>query len=100
MPDEFTFEAGGRRCIAVRSDRAWGNGLKVNIVGDEDQVVNVITFACYPELPGYEILQAMNTEQLVGLAASQLSTAELDNDLVEARKVNLQLYVAFKVPTG
>jgi hypothetical protein len=97
MQSEFTFEASGYRCVAVRSDRPWGHGLKVNIFCDQGRLLNVISFACHPEFPEYEILQAKNTEQLVELAASQLRTGELENNLLEVRKDNLPLFVRFKV---
>ena len=83
--------------MSVRSDRPWGHGLKVNIFCDQGHILNVISFACHPEYPEYENLQAKTTEQLVELAASQLRTGELENSLLEARKDNLQLFVRFKV---
>ena len=97
MPSEFAFDAGGYRCVGVRSDHAWGHGLKVNIFCEEGRPLNVITFACHPEFPDYETLQAMDTEQLVVLAAHQLNTGELEDSLVKVRDVGLQLYVNFKV---
>jgi hypothetical protein len=96
MQTEFTFKAGGHRCVAVRSDRPWGHGLKVNIFGDRDRLLNVVTFCSHPEFPGHDILQAMNTEQLVELAAGQLN--ELESGLSRARMAELQIFVAFKVP--
>jgi hypothetical protein len=97
MQSETTFEAGGYRCVAVRSDTPWGHGLKVNIHGYDGLLLNVITFACHPEFPSFEILQAMNTQQLVELAIDQLNTGELESPLSEVREAKLQLFVTFKI---
>lgn len=97
MQDEFGFDAGGYRCMAVRSDRPWGHGLDVNLFDSEGSLVNAVSFAGHPEFPAFEILQAMNTEQLVELAARQLNTAELESTLLNIRKVELRLYLRFKI---
>jgi hypothetical protein len=98
MEREFTFESAGYRCVAIRSDRSWGHGLDVKIVGDDDQVLNTIYFSCHPEFPSHDILQAMSTEQLVELAAKSISRAEFQTALLGARTVNLKLYMAFQIP--
>jgi hypothetical protein len=97
MQNESAFEAGGYRCVAVRSDHSWGHGLKVNVHNHDGLLLNVITFACHPEFPSFEILQAMNTQQLVELAANQLNTGELEDSLVKVRQAEIELLVTFKV---
>jgi hypothetical protein len=97
VSSEFAFDAGGYRCVGVRSDHAWGHGLKVNIFCEEGRLLNVIGFACHPEFPDYESLQAMDTEQLVALAAHHLNTGQLEDSLVEVREVGLKLLVNFRV---
>lgn len=98
MQDEFVFEAGEYHCVAVRSDRPWGNGLKVKIFGTDGQLLNVVLFACHPEFPGYDVLQAMGTEQMVERAAALLRTDELNHGLSLARKGNLgTLYVNLRL---
>jgi hypothetical protein len=97
MQSQFTFDAGGYRCVAVRSDVPWGHGLKVNIHSHDGLLLNVVKFACHPEFPSFEILQAMNTQQLVELAANELSTPELKRSLLEVREAKLQLFVNFKI---
>ncbi len=83
--------------MAVRSDRPWGHGLKVNILSDHGHLLNVISFHCHPEFPDYDILQAKNTEQLVELAARHLSTGELESSLSAVRSDKLALVVRFKI---
>jgi hypothetical protein len=65
MQSEFKFDAGGHRCVAVRTDRHWGHGLDVNILGRDGHLLNVVTFACNPELPSFKTFQALSTEELV-----------------------------------
>jgi hypothetical protein len=97
MQSEITFKAGGYRCVAARSDKSWGHGLKVSIFDLEGLLLNVVTFACHPEFPAYETLQTMSTEKLIELAANQLNTGELEESLVKARQADLQLYVRFEI---
>ena len=97
MQNEIAFDAGGYRCVAVRSDHSWGHGLKVNVHNNDGLLLNVVTFACHPEFPAFEILQAMNTQQLVELAASRLNSGEIEDSLLEARAVNLHLLFRFEV---
>jgi hypothetical protein len=85
MSDEFSFKVGEYRCVAVRSDRPWGNGLRVDMFGADGQLSNIVMFACHPEFPGFDTLQAMGTEQLVERAAAQLRTGGLEASLSEAR---------------
>ena len=97
MQDEFSFDAGGYRCVAVRSDRPWGHGLDVKLLDGTGNLLNAVSFACHPEFPDFEILQTMSSEQLVELAASQLNTGELEKDLLQVRSVGLELLLRFKV---
>jgi hypothetical protein len=97
MQNEITFEAGGYRCVAVRSDRSWGHGLKVNVHSNDGLLLKVVTFACHPEFSSFEILQAMNTQHLVELAASRLNSGELEDSLLQAQAANLQLLFGFEV---
>jgi hypothetical protein len=97
MQSEFTFESGGHRGVAVRSDRPWGHGLKVNIFCEEGRLLNVIFFCCHPEFAAFDILQTMSTGQLIELAARQLSTGKLASNLLEARKANFALYMPFEI---
>ncbi|MBR1145714.1 hypothetical protein [Bradyrhizobium sp. AUGA SZCCT0431] len=97
MQDEFKFDAGGYRCVAVRSDRPWGHGLDVKLFDGEGDLLNAISFVCHPEFPAFGILQTMNTEQLVELAANRLNTGELDSALLDVREAKLQLCLTFKI---
>jgi hypothetical protein len=97
MQSEFKFDAGGYRCVAVRSDRHWGHGLDVNILGRDGHLLNVVTFACNPELPSFKTFQALSTQELVELAANQLNSGELESSLSEAREAKLQLFVSFEI---
>lgn len=97
MQDEFVFEAGEYHCVAVRSDRPWGNGLSVEMFGADGQLLNIVIFACHPEFPGFDVLQAMGTEQMVERAAAQLRTGALEHSLSEARRSKLgTCYVRFQ----
>jgi hypothetical protein len=97
MQSEIPFEAGRYRCIAVRSDTLWGHGLKVSIHSSDGLLLNVVTFRCHPEFPSFEILQAMNTQQLIELAVNELKTGELESHLLKAREAKIQLFVTFKI---
>ena len=96
MQDEDSFSTGEYRCIAVRSDRTWGNGLKVNVFDNVGELLNVVHFSCHPEQSGYDTLQAMRTDQLIELAARQLQTEDCKTSLAKARQNGLTLYFAFQ----
>jgi hypothetical protein len=97
LQDEYSFSTGEYQCIAARSDRTWGNGLKVSVFDDQGQLLNVVHFSCHPEQSGYDTLQAMRTDQLIKLAARQLKTENCKTSLAKARQNGLILYYAFQV---
>ncbi|PAY05164.1 hypothetical protein CK489_31775 [Bradyrhizobium sp. UFLA03-84] len=96
VEDEYAFDAGDWRCVAVRSDRPWGNGLKVRAFDRKGHPLFVVDFVCHPELPAYEELQAMSTSELIDLAALRLHAEECRRSLMEAREQGLHLILGFQ----
>ena len=71
--------------------------MSVRDAGSGD-LLNTVVFACHPEFPGYDALQAMSTEQLVALARARLESGSLDDSLSQIRGSGLTIIVRFEAP--
>ncbi|MGO1077974.1 hypothetical protein [Inquilinus sp. CA228] len=102
MQDEFSYTIDGtrRRCRFARADRPWGHAIDVEILGDDGEPLNHVVFACHPEHPAYDELQAKNTAELTGLAAAQMETGRYEEALAQARQAGFVLLIRLGGPEG
>ncbi|CCD99429.1 hypothetical protein [Bradyrhizobium sp. STM 3809] len=95
----FAFVTGPYRCVAARKDRPWGHALEVSVDdAASGDLLNSIVFACHPEFTGFETLQALSTDQLIGLARAQLASGALDARLADPQTRGWTLFYRFELP--
>ena len=99
MPDEreFSYEFDGRtyRCVALRHDRHWGQGLKITRHDETDAIPDIIYAVCHPEWGDFEQMQALSTSELVEIAREKLAVGCMEEDLQSCREVGLRLGFTF-----
>src|SRR5687768_13277484 len=100
MQEEFSYIIGetAHRCRFVRADRPWGHAIDVQILGEDGEPLNRVVFACHPEHPAYDELQAKSTAELAQLAAQQMGTGRYEEALAQARQAGAVLLFRFSIP--
>ncbi|KGM34243.1 hypothetical protein [Inquilinus limosus] len=100
--DDFSYAIAGanRRCRFVRADRPWGHAIDVQILAEDGELLNRVVFACHPEHPAYDELQAKSTTELARLAAAQLGTGRHEDALAQAREASFVLLMRLDLPEG
>lgn len=89
---EFSYEFQGRlyRCTAERVGPSWANALQVCRYGANGECVDQTTWACHPEFPDFEELQALSAEGLCRLVRQSMNTEVFDRQMQIAHEAGLR----------
>jgi hypothetical protein len=99
-PFEYSFEGVRWVGIAWRADRPWGHALEIEIRDEEGSLLNTILFACHPEHPDFDQMQAKDTKELIRIAKERFSSGADEEALRMARKSRSKLVLGFTTNPG